>query len=112
MLHVSNDGLCYCLVLKNILYGLKSLFLECVKRRVNERYNKHKSFNLTWGERKKSVAVDKDKIWKIRIYIYDFMRYMIQQEPPWLMVRFQSNCIFKIYRDPMQRKNMNIDKNI
>jgi ribosomal protein S24E len=28
----------------------------------------------------------------------------MQQEPPWLMARFQSNCIFKIYRDPMQRK--------
>jgi hypothetical protein len=29
---------------------------------------------------------------------------MMQQEPPWLMVRFQSNCIFKIYEGTMQRK--------
>jgi hypothetical protein len=37
---------------------------------------------------------------------------MMQQEPSWLMVRFQSNCIFKIYKGAMQRKNMNMDKKI
>jgi hypothetical protein len=26
------------------------------------------------------------------------------------MVRFQSNCIFKVYRGVVQRKNMNIDE--
>jgi hypothetical protein len=40
------------IVLKNILYDLKSLFLKSAKVKLNERYNKHNIFNLTWGERK------------------------------------------------------------
>jgi hypothetical protein len=35
---------------------------------------------------------------------------MMQQEPSWLMIRFQNNFIFKIYRGAMQRKNMSMDK--
>ena len=35
---------------------------------------------------------------------------MMQQEPPWLMLRFQSNSIFKTHRGAMQRENMNMDK--
>jgi hypothetical protein len=37
---------------------------------------------------------------------------MMQQEPQWLMVRCQSNCILKIYRGAMWRKNMNMGKKI
>jgi hypothetical protein len=33
-------------VFKDVLYDLKSLF-KSVKKRVNERCDKHKSFNLT-----------------------------------------------------------------
>ena len=62
-------------VLKNILYDLKSLFKISVRRRVDERYNKHKIFNLTWRERKKTIVVNKSKIWKIKIWIHDFIRY-------------------------------------
>ena len=51
-------------VLKNVIYDLRSLFLKSAKMRVNKIYNKHKSFNLTWGEREKSISVDKNKIWK------------------------------------------------
>jgi hypothetical protein len=36
---------------------------------------------------------------------------MRQQEPPLLMIRFQNNIIFEIYRGAMRRKNMNMDKN-
>jgi hypothetical protein len=35
------------IVLKNRLDDPKSKFLKSAKGRVNERYNKHKSFNLT-----------------------------------------------------------------
>jgi hypothetical protein len=34
-------------VLKNILHDLKSFSKTIAKRRVNEKYNKHESFNLT-----------------------------------------------------------------
>jgi hypothetical protein len=34
----------------------------------------------------------------------------MQQDPPWLMVRFQSKCISQIYRGAMQRENMDMDK--
>lgn len=47
--------------LKNICYDLKSLFLKMQKRRINERFNKNKNFNLNWGT-KKSIALDKNKI--------------------------------------------------
>jgi hypothetical protein len=53
-------------VLKNVLSDLKFLFEKSAKRRVNERYSNHKSFNLTLGERK-YVAVDKNKNCKIKI---------------------------------------------
>jgi hypothetical protein len=39
-------------IFKKVLYELKMLILKNVKRRVNEIYNKHKSFNLTRREKK------------------------------------------------------------
>ena len=42
----------------------KILIFKSAKGRVNERYNKHESFNLTRGERKKSIVVNKNKFWK------------------------------------------------
>lgn len=42
--------------------------------------------------------------------MHDFIRYVMQQWRPYLMARFQTNCIFKIYGGVIQNKNTNIDK--
>jgi hypothetical protein len=75
-----------------------------VQKGVNERYNKHKNLNLTWGESKNLKQSIRIKFEKSK-FIFMTKIYMMQQEPPWLGVRFQSNFIFKIYRGVMQRKN-------
>jgi hypothetical protein len=45
------------------------LILKQSKMRVSKRYNKHKNFSL----RKKSIAVNKNKVKQIKIQIHDLI---------------------------------------
>ena len=56
------------------------------------------------------MAVNKNKIQKIKIQIHDFMTYVMHQGVTQLMARFQTNYIFKIYIGDIQNKNINMDE--
>jgi hypothetical protein len=75
ILHTYNNStsqmISYAIVVFGNVYYIqpKMLILKQSKMRVSKRYNKHKSFNL----RKKSTAVNKNKVKKIKIQIMSIL---------------------------------------